>query len=189
MEQEEKLPLSHDWYTADDGDYGDAEAFEDRVPYKIAKQNRARHRSDQSVQRRERQQEEASERRPAVKRQRPNTPEAFRCRHCRMMVGLVPSGGRHRNHCPYCLHSRHVDLRTLGDRQSPCGGTMAPIGAFVRVDGEYSIIHRCLECGVERRNRIAADDDFELVTALPDMTWWTPPEEQGLPEAEEEDSE
>ena len=29
------------------------------------------------------------------------------------------------------------------------------------------IIHRCLGCGFERFNRIAADDDFDLVLALP----------------------
>jgi len=29
------------------------------------------------------------------------------------------------------------------------------------------IVHRCLGCGFERFNRIAADDDFELVLALP----------------------
>jgi hypothetical protein len=182
--------LSHDWFAEEDTDYGDeeAEASKDGASYKLAKHNRARHRTEQTPQRRERQREDLPESRPAVKRQRPNTPEVFRCRHCRNMVGLVPSGGKHRNHCPYCLHSRHVDLRTLGDRLSPCGGTMAPIGAFTRVSGEYSIVHRCLACGLERSNRIAADDDFEFVTALPDMTWWTPPEKQDRAEAEEESS-
>jgi hypothetical protein len=152
----------------------EAEESNRGAPYRIAKQNRARHREERLSQRVEGEEDELPEQRPAVKRQRPNTPEVFRCRHCRNMVGLVPSGGKHRNHCPYCLHSRHVDLKTLGDRLSPCGGTMAPIGAFTRADGEYSIIHRCLACGLERRNRIAADDDFELVTSLPDMTRWMP---------------
>ena len=108
--------------------------------------------------------------RPATHRQRPNRPEEFRCRHCRAFVVPVPSGGRHRNHCPACLHSRHVDDRLPGDRASPCGGTMAPIGAFVRPNGEHTLVHRCLNCGIERHNRIAADDDFALVLALPDVT-------------------
>jgi hypothetical protein len=181
--------LSHKWFAAEDEAElsWEADGPEGSAPYTIAKHNRARHHGEQSAQRRERQREELPESRPAVKRQRPNTPEVFRCRHCRSMVGLVPSGGRHRNHCPYCLHSRHVDLRTLGDRLSPCGGTMAPIGAFTRVNGEYSIIHRCLVCGIERHNRIAADDDFELVIALPDMTRWAL-EQQSLAAAEEEGS-
>lgn len=108
--------------------------------------------------------------RPAVRRQRPNHEEAFRCRHCHVFVGPVPSGGRHRNHCPFCLHSRHVDDRVAGDRASECGGSMAPIGVFVQRNGEQSLVHRCLTCGTIRHNRIAADDDEDLVLSLPDMT-------------------
>ena len=91
----------------------------------------------------------------------------FRCRHCKAMVGPVPYGGKHRNHCPYCLYSRHVDGRVPGDRASACAGSMAPIGAFVRRNGEHAIVHRCLTCRFERYNRIAADDDFDQVLGLP----------------------
>lgn len=107
--------------------------------------------------------------RPVQRRRRRDEPEEFRCRHCRVFVVSVPSGGRHRNHCPTCLHSRHVDERLPGDRLSACGGTMAPIGRFQRAGGEYMLLHRCLDCGVERRNRIAADDDFDLVLSLPEI--------------------
>lgn len=93
--------------------------------------------------------------------------EEFRCRHCRTFVGALPSGGRHRNHCPHCLYSRHVDGRRPGDRASDCGGSMQPAGAFRRRNGEHVIVHRCLSCGFERYNRIAADDDFVLVLRLP----------------------
>ena len=95
--------------------------------------------------------------------------EAFRCRHCKRFVGPVPSGGRNRNHCPHCLYSRHVDGRTPGDRASDCRGAMAPVGAFARPNGEHVIVHRCLTCGFERHCRIAADDDFDLVLALPQV--------------------
>lgn len=44
---------------------------------------------------------------------------------------------------------------------------MQPIGHFQRPNGEYVLVHRCLGCGVERFNRIAADDDFDLVLELP----------------------
>ncbi len=47
---------------------------------------------------------------------------------------------------------------------------MAPVGAFLRPGGEHMLLHRCLTCGVERRNRIAADDNHELVLSLPDVT-------------------
>lgn len=44
---------------------------------------------------------------------------------------------------------------------------MAPIGAFTRPKGEHVIVHHCLACGLERYNRMAADDDFMLVLRLP----------------------
>ena len=50
---------------------------------------------------------------------------------------------------------------------SACGGSMEPIGSFQRRKGEYVLVHCCLDCGLERFNRIAGDDDFELVLALP----------------------
>jgi hypothetical protein len=83
------------------------------------------------------------------------------------MVPLIVFGGSHRNHCPYCLHSRHVDGRVPGDRANICGGKMAPVSAFLRHNGEHAIVHRCLRCTFERHNRIAADDIFEMVMSLP----------------------
>jgi hypothetical protein len=50
---------------------------------------------------------------------------------------------------------------------STCGSSMEPIGRFQRPNGEYVIVHRCLSCDFERFNRIAADDDFDLVLSLP----------------------
>ncbi len=93
--------------------------------------------------------------------------QSFKCGHCKRFIGPLPSGGHHRNHCPFCLYSRHVDDRHSGDRASTCGSLMAPIGAFQRPNGEHVIVHRCLGCAFERFNRIAADDDFDLVLALP----------------------
>ena len=93
--------------------------------------------------------------------------QSFKCGHCNRFIGPLPSGGHHRNHCPLCLYSRHVDDRRSGDRASACGSLMQPIGAFQRPNGEHVIVHRCLGCGFERFNRIAADDDFDLVLALP----------------------
>ena len=95
--------------------------------------------------------------------------EPFRCGHCHRMIGEPPSGGRQRNHCPLCLYSRHVDATAPGDRASGCNSLMAPVGAFTRPKGEHVIVHRCLGCQFERYCRIAADDDFDLVLALPEV--------------------
>ncbi len=101
-------------------------------------------------------------------RGRGHSPEqGFKCGHCKRFIGPLPSGGHHRNHCPVCLYSRHVDATRSGDRASTCGALMQPIGVFQRPNGEHVLVHRCLGCGFERFNRIAADDDFDLVLALP----------------------
>jgi hypothetical protein len=44
---------------------------------------------------------------------------------------------------------------------------MAPAGVFTRPKGEEVIVHRCLGCGFERYNRVAADDREAAVAALP----------------------
>ncbi len=93
--------------------------------------------------------------------------ERFTCGHCGRAVGPLPSGGRNRNHCPYCLYSRHVDANRSGDRGSACKGMMEPIGVFERPNGEEVIVHRCVLCGFERFNRVGADDDEAQVAALP----------------------
>ena len=96
--------------------------------------------------------------RPPRPRTRADGRESFKCGRCRAFVGPTVSGGRHRNHCPLCLTSRHVDDRRPGDRASPCRALMAPVGTFFRPTGEQVVVHRCNGCGVERHNRIAADD-------------------------------
>lgn len=101
--------------------------------------------------------------RPSMRR---NENQPFRCGKCRVFVGQTVSGGKHRNHCPFCLASRHVDLRRPGDRECPCRALMPAIGVAFRADGEQMLVHRCNGCGVERQNRIAADDDPVAVMRL-----------------------
>jgi hypothetical protein len=36
---------------------------------------------------------------------------------------------------------------------------MAAIGVAFRPDGEQMVVHCCNGCGLERQNRVAADDD------------------------------
>jgi len=101
------------------------------------------------------------------KRRRPDGRESFKCRRCRAFIGPTVSGGRHRNHCPLCLFSLHVDAKTPGDRASPCRALMAPVGTFHRPKGEQVVLHRCLGCGQERHNRVAADDNPLALLRLP----------------------
>ena len=89
---------------------------------------------------------------------RPDEEHPFTCHACGCVVPPEGGGTHHRNHCPRCLHSVHVDNQP-GDRAARCGGDMEPVSAWVRRGGEWAIIHRCRKCGVFHSNRIAADDD------------------------------
>lgn len=84
--------------------------------------------------------------------------ESFTCRFCGRLVVSVGAGSDHRNHCPYCLHSVHLDIEP-GDREADCGGLMEPVAVWVRKNGEWAIIHRCKRCGTLSSNRVAADDE------------------------------
>jgi hypothetical protein len=100
--------------------------------------------------------------------------EDFECANCGMHVSCDPllSGVQNRNHCPYCLYSRHVDNRVAGDRQAACKATMRPVGLTIKRsrnkyaserDGELMLIHRCTRCNKLVINRIAADDNTDLL--------------------------
>lgn len=89
----------------------------------------------------------------------------FDCKKCGESVNLEAPGTKNRNHCPFCLFSLHVD-NEIGDRKSDCGGLMKPIGKFLKPDGEEMIIHECINCGFVRYNRVAGDDDWDLVANL-----------------------
>ena len=83
----------------------------------------------------------------------------FRCAGCRLDVSPDAPGTGHRNHCPHCLVSLHVDARIPGDRASTCRGRMEPLSMAARPDGEWMLIHQCLACGDLSTNRIAGDDN------------------------------
>jgi RNHCP domain-containing protein len=85
-------------------------------------------------------------------------PRSFRCTHCRLDVPTDAPGTRHRNHCPSCLWSRHLDVRP-GDRSARCAAAMEPIAVSVRDDGEWQLVHRCRGCDAIRLNRVAGDDN------------------------------
>jgi hypothetical protein len=74
-------------------------------------------------------------------------------------------GTEHRNHCPSCLWSRHLD-NLPGDRAADCSGSMEPIAICVRGDGEWALVHRCAGCATVRVNRIAGDDNPLLLMRL-----------------------
>ena len=99
---------------------------------------------------------------------------SFRCIHCHVHVLIVPSQSRHRNHCPYCLWSRHLDLYQAGDRLSACRAGMQPVGLTRKLTwkkyssstGELMVIHQCTDCAAISINRLAEDDDEEKLLEI-----------------------
>lgn len=90
---------------------------------------------------------------------------SFRCGHCGITVPRGAPGTKHRNHCPVCLWSRHLDTEP-GDRSADCGGDMEPLAIAARRDGEWTLVHKCRRCAVLSRNRIAGDDDPVALMSL-----------------------
>ena len=101
----------------------------------------------------------------------------FICSHCGKKVSYKRIiGTEHRNHCPFCLWSQHEDLEISGDRKSNCHGPMKPIGLTFKKEGfdkygnprqgELMVIHQCQECGQISINRLAADDDTQMVLKI-----------------------
>lgn len=84
--------------------------------------------------------------------------EVFTCKVCGWLVTPEGAGSGHRNHCPNCLASLHLDVEP-GDRAADCGGIMDPVAVWVRKGGEWAVIHRCRRCGTLSSNRVAADDN------------------------------
>ncbi|MDO4920670.1 MAG: RNHCP domain-containing protein [Phascolarctobacterium sp.] len=91
--------------------------------------------------------------------------DPFTCKICGRLVVPGGAGSDHRNHCPNCLSSVHVDEKP-GDRASDCHGIMEPIAVWVRKSGEWAIIHHCRICGKLSSNRIAADDNPMKLMAI-----------------------
>ena len=89
----------------------------------------------------------------------------FTCASCGRPVPLAADGSGHRNHCPHCLHSVHLD-DVPGDRAACCGGEMEPVTVWVRHGGEWALVHRCRTCGCLSSNRIAGDDNEALLLSL-----------------------
>ncbi len=104
----------------------------------------------------------------------------FVCKHCGLYVSSLAlvAGVQNRNHCPYCLWSRHLDLHKGGDRLSACKAEMSPVGLCLKRSrkkypgaGELMLIHRCTGCQAFSINRLAADDDVEVILAVFENDW------------------
>lgn len=88
--------------------------------------------------------------------------ESFTCEHCSKHVEKAAVG--YRNHCPFCLYGKHVDINP-GDRANTCQGLLVPVGVAKEKHG-WKISYQCEKCGAELRNKAADDDSMDLIIKL-----------------------
>ncbi|MFE0645981.1 RNHCP domain-containing protein [Streptomyces sp. NPDC058877] len=82
----------------------------------------------------------------------------FTCVWCGLTVSTYAAERALRNHCPSCLHSRHV-LDHVEGGPSDCEGRMSPIAIAVLRTGDWMVIHRCVRCDELTSNQVHADDN------------------------------
>ena len=88
--------------------------------------------------------------------------EKFICENCGKEVPKLEYSAR--DHCPYCLYSKHVDINP-GDRANPCKGLLKPID-IEKFKDTYKIMYKCETCGDLHKNIIAIDDDMNEIIRI-----------------------
>ena len=89
--------------------------------------------------------------------------EEFICENCGNKVEKL--GYTCRDHCPSCLHSKHVDINP-GDRTETCHGDLVPVSVELTSKKGYVIAHTWQTRGPIRKNKAAKDDDMNLIIEL-----------------------
>lgn len=88
--------------------------------------------------------------------------EGFICENCNKKV--KPLKYTSRDHCPYCLYSKHVDINP-GDRLNECKGLLKPI-EIEKYKNTYKIVYKCEKCNQLHKNIMANDDDMDVVIEI-----------------------
>ena len=88
--------------------------------------------------------------------------EEFTCENCKKKVPTL--GYTSRDHCPYCLFSKHVDINP-GDRENECKGLLEPID-IEKFKNTYKIIYKCKKCNKIHKNIISNDDDIDEIIKI-----------------------
>ncbi|MEG2447767.1 MAG: RNHCP domain-containing protein, partial [Bacilli bacterium] len=87
---------------------------------------------------------------------------SFVCDNCGNNINKLNYTAR--DHCPFCLYSKHVDILP-GDRNNTCLGLLKPIG-IEKFKDSYKIIYKCEKCHSLHKNIIANDDNMDLIIEL-----------------------
>jgi len=85
--------------------------------------------------------------------------DQFNCENCLKEITKHPEWSA-RNHCPFCLYSKHMDKDFPWDRKSECLWLMKPIWIDYKKNKGNMIKHKCQKCWKEILNKVAPDDNF-----------------------------
>lgn len=88
--------------------------------------------------------------------------DSFTCENCWKNVKKHPEWSA-RNHCPFCLSSKHLDENFPWDRASECKWIMEAIDIDYKKNKWYMIKHKCKKCSKEILNKVAPDDDLFIL--------------------------
>ncbi len=89
--------------------------------------------------------------------------DGFTCEVCGRKVN--PLSYTARDHCPFCLSSKHVDINP-GDRACTCLGVLEPIEIEKGKKDTLKIVYRCNKCGIIKKNKCANDDNYDLILKI-----------------------
>ncbi len=100
--------------------------------------------------------------------------DTFTCVRCGLTVTTLGPDGNRRNHCPSCLHSRHVHDAIEGG-PSECLGRMSPIAIAVLRTGDWMVVHRCTRCDELTSNPVSPDDNQLILMRMAVRPLASPP--------------
>ena len=96
----------------------------------------------------------------AQKRKNPIHRDApFLCLNCGK--DIEAGKGKIRDHCPFCLWGRHMDV-VPGDRLSGCRGLMKPV-SLENAGEDFWVHYECLSCSHTWRVRAHPDDNLHAL--------------------------
>lgn len=85
--------------------------------------------------------------------------ENFICENCKKEVSKHPNWSA-RNHCPFCLYSKHLDKNFPWDRNSNCHWMMKVIWIDNKKNKWIMLKHKCKTCWKIILNKTAPDDNL-----------------------------
>lgn len=84
--------------------------------------------------------------------------EPFECENCGQRI--MPRKTSCRNHCPYCMVSKHVD-HFPGDRANPCQGLMDLVSYQLTSHKGLVLEFKCRRCKKHTKNVAAHEDPVQ----------------------------